>query len=298
LPPLLLGEASGVKLLVQSERSALLVDLDTGAVSEAPPVLNAFVLAREGGVVVSAQNGGGPGAGAMYLAAPYTDHALPIAPIPVGQVYASAVDDRVWIVDGSGPPFTAVEVSTTGEVTTPAFELPVDGYVAGAVDRGLVIAAHGSIFVTRGTGDLQSLGAGDVVATSGRSVVAISCDAAGRCPLTIIDVVSGARRPVEGPPSTGQGTLSPDGHWLVFVDFNGIRAPALWLVDRDTAEARKLDVPTPSLNGYLPAFSADGRWLFLISGRSVQAIRTSDGGTVEIPLDTRSSQINQVVVIP
>ncbi|MEY2436193.1 MAG: hypothetical protein QOF97_1029 [Acidimicrobiaceae bacterium] len=294
LPPLLLGEPSGVKLLVLADRASLVVDLDTGAVSAPPAVAHGFALARTGGIVLT-----GPGpAGATFLAAPYDGDPVTIADMPVGQVIASAAEDRVWLIGPTGPPFTITEISVAGDVITPTFDLPGDGYVAGAVERGLVIAAHGSIYVTRGAGDLKSLGAGEVVGTSGRYVAAISCDPTARCPLTIIDTVSGVRQQIIGPPDYGQAVFSPDRSVVAFVATRNAGLGELWLIDRATGVGAKASIPSFTFSGSQQVFSPDSRWLFLPNGRSVSAIRVSDSTVVEIPLDARTSQINQVVVLP
>jgi hypothetical protein len=283
-----------VKLLVQADRASLVVDLDTGAVSAPPAVAHAFALTRTGGVVLT-----GPGpAGATFLAAPYDGDPVTIADMPVGQVIASAAEDRVWLIGPTGPPFTITEISVAGDVITPTFDLPGDGYVAGAVERGLVIAAHGSIYVTRGAGDLKSLGAGEVVGTSGRYVAAISCDSTARCPLTIIDTVSGVRQQIVGPPDYGQAVFSPDRSVVAFVATRNAGLGELWLIDRATGVGAKASIPSFTFSGSQQVFSPDGRWLFLPYGRSVSAIRVSDSTVVEIPLDARTSQINQVVVLP
>jgi hypothetical protein len=284
-----------VKLLVQAGRGAFVVDLDTGEITRPETNLDGFAVARAGGIVLSGP-GGRPSA--TFLAAPYDGTPVPIAPSPVGQVIASAVDDRVWMVSASGPPFEVFEVSMASEVTTPAFELPGDGYVAGAVDGGVVSAAHGSIFLVRGPDDVVPLGAGEVLGTSGRSIAAMACDDAARCSLTIIDARSGRRRKIDVTAGYGQAVFSPDGRRLAFLAGVGMAPPRLMLVDVLAQTARDANVPTDSFNGSLPVFSADGRWLFSVNGTAIEAVRLSDGAVVEIPLGVRGQQINQVVVLP
>jgi hypothetical protein len=295
LPPLLLGEPSGVELLVQADRGALIVDLDTGEIRRPDVNLDGFAVARTGGIVLS---GPDDRPGATFLAAPYDGTPVPIAPSPVGQVFPSAVEDRVWMVSASGPPFQVFEVAVGREVTTPAFELPGDGYVAGAVDGGVVVAAHGSIFVDRGTDDVTPLGAGEVVATLGRSIAAMACDDAARCSLTIIDARSGRRRAIDVSGGYGQAAFSPDGRRLAFLAGTGMAPPRLMLVDIEARTARDANLPTDNFNGALPVFSADGRWLFSINGTAIEALRLDDDSVVEIPLGLRAQQINQVVVLP
>jgi hypothetical protein len=70
------------------------------------------------------------------------------------------------------------------------------------------------------------------------------------------------------------------------------------LIDRATGVGAKASIPSFTFSGSQQVFSPDGRWLFLPYGRSVSAIRVSDSTVVEIPLDARTSQINQVVVLP
>jgi hypothetical protein len=294
LPSMLLGQLSGVRLLVHVDRGAIIVDLDTGAITLPEVSLVDAVAARSGGVVI-----GGPGGGpsASYLAAPYDGTPVPIAPLPVGQIVPSAHDDRVWLVSASGPPFRVVEVSVTSEVTTPEFPLPGDGYVAGAVDDGLVVAAHGSIFVVRGADDITPLGAGEVLDASGRTIAAIACDDAAQCSLTMIDARTGRRRPTDVGAAFGQATFSPDGSLLAFLAGSGRAPPELVVVDVATGSARDLDVAVNEFDGLPPAFSFDGRWLFNANGSRVEAVNLEDGTVTDIPLD-EPVEVHQVVVLP
>jgi hypothetical protein len=294
LPSLVLGEASGVRLLVQAESGALLVDLDTGEISRPSSILGGFVVARAGGVVLAGPEGR---PAASYLAAPYDGDPVPIAPMPVGQVLASVADDRVWLISASGPPFSAVEVSVDGEVTTPRVDLPPDGYVAGAVDGGLVVVAHGSIFVVHGSNDVTALGAGEVLATSQRSIAALACDDAARCSLAIIDARTRQRRRIDVTAAYGQAVFSPDGSRLALLVSSGNAPMELKVLDLSSGGTTYSNVRL-DFNGSLPAFSADGQWLFSIDGTTIDAVRLDDGTVVEIPLGPRGFDVNQVIVLP
>ena len=293
LPPLVLGERTGVKLLVLTGRRSVLVDLDTGTSADDPPKLSGFVLARAGGVILQDQ-----GPGASFLAAPYDGALVSVSAIPTGEVLASAAEDRVWLVGPSGPPLGVAEVATSGEIVQ-TFALPGDGYPSGAVEGGLVVSAHGSIYVVRGRDDITSLGAGEVVATSPRTIAALACDASATCSLTFIDARTGRRRAVNrAGVYGGQGVFSPDGRWLTYVSQQPNRQATAQIVDVVNGTVRDLSTESAGFSGAVPAFSPDSRWMFSPNRGGVEAVRVEDGAVVDIPLGLPAGEVNQVVVLP
>ena len=284
IPRQIVGELTGIELLVTSRAGATSIDLDTGTVRAEPVVTNGNIIPVQGGVIL-----GGQGSLA-YFAAPFSGQPRVLALFRNSTVVPSAYTDRVWVVT-SDPTTTAQEVGLDGTVIVPPFELPLGTYAAGAVDGGLLLGLHGSMFVTHDAGELRALGPGQPVAASARTVAAVVCDADASCPLTLIDVVSGRRRSVALSDSNGadvNAAFSPDGRHLAVITST---PSGRWLgiVDVETGLTHRHDPDAAGVSSL--AWSRSGEWVFWTAGRSVLATRSDGAAWVEVwrstaPLDS------------
>jgi hypothetical protein len=193
----------------------------------------------------------------------------------------SAHADRAWVVT-SDPATTAQEIALDGTVTVAPFELPLGTYPAGAVDGGLLLGLHGSMFVTNGAGELRPLGSGQPIAASARTVAAIVCDDHADCPLTLIDVVSGHRRVIAASGVNGAdvtAAFSPDGSHLAVI--NSVPS-GRWLRIIDVDSGISHDYEPTAAGATTLAWSASGEWVFWTAGRALHATRSDAAAWVEV----------------
>lgn len=272
--PLALGEPSGIALLVVADTQTFVADLDVGSRTPLDRQAGSFfpgttMVARAGGVVVVTSGR------ARFLVPPYTDPGVELpGPREDGSIFASSHPDRVWMVQGTDSAPVVKEVAVDGTVTVPEFSLPEVSYPIGAAGEGVVVVLHGSMYVV-GPDGATPLGAGEVLAAGGHTVVAVMCDEEARCSLYAIDVTSGDRRPVRAYDSDHfccSWALSPDGSHMA-----GTGEAGLEIVDLAGGATRSVGFP---VDGYYPgspvSWSADGRFVFGSAGRSVFAYRLGD----------------------
>jgi len=267
LPPLQLGERTGVRLLLSGDRGVSLLDLDTGELRDVPLPGSSQLIARDGGVVVQ-----GPSGVDFYLS-PFTGEYVELSDARDVSVLPAIEQDRVWIASYGPARQTVREVDTAGNVTVGPFDLPAGGGIVGLVNDGIVGFTHGSIYVFDRDGRTRRLGYGDVVAAGGDHVVATTCDEGLHCGLTVFDVVSGATRSLGDVASEDgypQGIVSPDGTTAaLYTVVNG--STRLRVLDLSSGDSTTLP-PTVSNNGPAAlAYSADSRWIFFVSGGDLYA---------------------------
>jgi hypothetical protein len=254
-----------------------MLDLDSGVVSRARGFANANIIPVHGGAFL-----GGPGALAFY-ALPFDGEPRVLALFRNSTVVASANTDRAWVVN-SDPTTTAQEIALDGTVTVPPFELPLASYAVGAVDGGVLIGLHGSMFVTQGAGDLRPLGSGQPIAASARTVAAIVCDQAASCPLTLIDVASGSQHTARVDGWSGAdiaAAFSPDGSRLAVLSSDR-EGPWLAIVDVATGATTRLVRDSSAAHAASVAWSPSGDWVFWLAGSTVRATNALSGESREI----------------
>jgi hypothetical protein len=277
IPAELLGEATGIRLVVAGVDGTTLFDLDSGAVSAAPGFANGNIIPVEGGAIL-----GGQGALATFMA-PFDGEPRVLGLFRNSTVLASAHAGRAWVVT-SDPTTTAQEVAFDGSVTVPPFPLPVGTYAAGAVDGGLLVGLHGSMYVVDADHAPRALGAGEPVAASADTIAAVVCDDRVACSLTLIDVTSGARRVVSDVTvgrDVARASFSPDGDRLAVYDsVQGVAAPTLVDVRTGSTVALTNEANTYEIRSL--AWSPSGEWLFWLAGSTVRATRRDGGATFEI----------------
>ncbi len=95
----------------------------------------------------------------------------------------------------------------------------------------------------------------------------------------------------------GDPRVSPDGRWVAYTirttDWDGNKGvQALWLLDRKTPGAKPVAVTEDEKAPAAPRWSADGKWLYFISGKSgssqvwrIAADRTGKAQVTSLPLD-------------
>ncbi len=273
----LLGEPTGVTLVVQNDRGVDVVDLDTGKTRQllgefAPPPI-AAIPAPHAGVVYTI------GGEARFFPAPFDGRYTVVG--EAEWVLRAAEPGRVWLVrtteDGTG----AVRATVDGAVDkTSGLEIPPPAYPVAAVEGGLLVEAFGRIY--RMTSDGASpVTFGSTVAVSDRWLAVQGCDDALRCGLRLVDLVTGDERVVALPGALTAGyftgSFSPDGSNLAVWAQSTSGTPRLLVIDTAAGQAEELPGASTSEWGNSPAWSPDGDWMFWV-GSGVRAYDMRRGG--------------------
>ena len=294
----LLPEPTGTVLVAAGGRNVTVIDVDSGVVrtvrtdrSDDPYTGDIYGLAASGADVLAVGPEGG-------FTVPLQAGDVPVT-LPRAEVSAVLRSDRpghFWLVIYNGNGTELREVGPNGEETgrivddLPPFAEPVV-----VADRGLVVPLLGSLTLyDPDDSTARALGHGSAIAAHGDMLARLACEAL-RCRLHLDDLagggVAGAGGVVADPPgATFQpypfGAFSPDGRWLAVSAGDTSTLPGtgrLALVDVATRRATLAD--EAPLYGAPPsvAFSADSRWVFLVSGSGrLRAHRLETGEAVTI----------------
>jgi hypothetical protein len=291
-------DAAGVVVYESTnDGDVLRIDLGTGVVQRRYPSIGTRVA---GAWTVLGRKGGFAMAGGSY------DDQSPIygvlddpasAAVPIGTWTAAenygtlapratpaAEPDEVWVWNDviNGEPTTLKRIRVDGTLTAGPVSLSRFGTVLGEDGPGAVVL-QGSTGFYRATVEgqdvhIERLWPRAPVAYSSGALLDLDCDPALQCHLAVVDRASGEVRPVPGDvinhvlPSY-DSTLSPDGHYLAYVDYTGGLETKLKVEDLTTGAGVLADDIMPRNYDFLGAsqsaeFTADGKWLvyFNISG--------------------------------
>jgi hypothetical protein len=220
-------------------------------------------------------------------------------------------DASVWVSDelASAVASTAARVTLDGDVLERVRLPAVSRAVAGSAD-GLVVTSPGGISLVHGDGAEEITPSGDLVASNGRQLARVDCDAAVRCLLVLgtLDDPDQARTPLEeqhipaGYYGLPTGAYSPDGRWVAVPLYQIDRTGALdrpWITVIDTAtgvEAFRAEGPFTQTVSALPlAWSPDSEWLFLASRNGIAAWNADSGAVDMLTLDMESPRALAVI---
>jgi hypothetical protein len=301
----LLGEPSGLKLVFTPSSRGLggrLIDLDTGAITRIEvPVLGVIeqrLLVLDDGAIA-------------LWPAPYDGSgATTITTIPsdrfVQQAWTVDEGSRVWLLLEPPPDFfgqlppeelqgavpipsrTARLVDLDGR-TVAEVDIRSDLDPFGAVDRGVVVAGPGGIYVIEPSGAAQRISTGELVTVAHNRVVALSCDERLQCGTEVLDQ-QGRRlelHPITGPVPGGMGSGPGSVSGIVAVD--GRVAAILDRTFESGAYEVEIDGGAPFQVAGIPianpSWSTDGRWLVIPLEDRVHVLDTLGGAApVDIPV--------------
>lgn len=288
-PAPLLGEPSGLALVVGVGEDRYLVDLDAATAGRlALPTDLAELEYTAAGLV-----GRSPGDNAVRLVRPPTPGPDPL--IDASYVGSDARGRAWFTVPVANRPRFRLLYLERGATAAVGVDLPGGGFALPDGTGGLVVDAPGGVYRWTDDAAITRVSAGRMEAAGGGTVVVGECDEALRCRDVAVDVVTGARRelPVVAglePASYAYGAVSPDGQVLL-----GLRgaegaadAPPAGLV-AVTADGTAVELgPHPSC--LRPAcggatWSPDGRWLvWAADGSTVAAWRPGLARPVRLTL--------------
>jgi hypothetical protein len=177
-----------------------------------------------------------------------------------------------WAVSGSGN--TLPLLGPSGQATSVRLTLPRHWPAQSAMADGrgdvLLFDDHGQQF-DAGPGSLRPVGA-LLVAIGPKRWLGLACQH-GRCRNVVIDVATGARRTLAGPPVSivtwpwpwQPGVVSPDGTTAAVIEAGGRGHVFLNLVDLASGVATTIDLPmTQTSSSQMLAWSPDSRWLIVV----------------------------------
>lgn len=299
-PAPLLGETTGLRVLLAADQGVFRLDLDAGTMT----------LVRTDGVTIGADalvamRGGSLRWSNGELYAIVDDRPTGQVPSFPGQPLGVDLDGRAFALvypsDGDQRPYVAV-IDDAGalrrrlDLVLPADQFYPPAWPAG--HGGLLVPASGGVFRWTAPGQpLQPVAAGVVIDVAGRFVLSRLCFPTPECRLTVTDLDAGAvaSRPDASTTGFSGGRLSPDGRWFVRgppIDYATGRVDTSKplrvesMVDERVVEL-SLDIESPlhldPFQGAGLAWSTDGRWLFYARGRHVLAA-WRDGLTASIEL--------------
>jgi hypothetical protein len=182
-------------------------------------------------------------------------------------------------------------VRSNGAATGTTIRLPPAAqWPVGADGSGYVLVdGVGGVYLAR-PGGVRRITRGSVLAAGPTGWLAVECDDQARCVRVVIDRATSGRRTLPGSPTAMElttGTIAPDGSVAAYVRQEGER-PVAHLVDLATGadHALTVDVDAETLDSD-PAWSPDGRWLFLVSEGRLMAVdprtRAVRGLGVDLP---------------
>ena len=210
-------------------------------------------------------------------------------------------DASMWVSDEltSAVASTAARVALDGtileRVRLPAVSRPV----AGNAD-GLIVSSPGGPSVVDGNGADEIAPSGELIASNGRQVARLDCDAAVQCLIVVgtLDDPDQARTQLTedsipagyfGLPS---GAFSPDGRWVAVplyrIDPTGaLDRPVITVLEATTgAEAFRVEGPLTQAFSTLPlAWSPDSEWLFVASRDGITGWNATTGVAHPLTLD-------------
>ncbi len=176
-----------------------------------------------------------------------------------------------WAVSGTGN--TLPLLGPGGKPTSVRVTLPRRWAAQSAMADGrgdlLLFDDHGQQF-DAGPGSLRQVGA-LLVAIGPKRWLGLACHH-GHCRNVVIDVATGARRTLAGPPVSivtwpwpwQPGVVSPDGATAAVIEAGRYGHVSLKLVDLASGAVTTIDVPvTQASSSQMLAWSPDSRWLFV-----------------------------------
>jgi hypothetical protein len=268
----LLGEPSGLHLVLVTDNSSRLIDVDSGAVTRLDVrvlgVADRHLVVRDLGVV-AVWPPPFDGTGATTIATIPADRV-------VEQVWVVGDGSLVWLLQHSPPfevgpaPATATLVDLGGR-TLARLDLPYEFSAAGAIDRGLVVSGPGGVFVIGTDGAIERISTGVVRAVGDDRVVVYDCDERLQCGVEVLD--GRGRRVDVGDldlAAVDGAVAAPDGRIAAFAessDPSGDRRQVT--VDGVTMFESVGAEPTGGL-----AWSPDGRWLAFLASHGIHLIDT------------------------
>jgi hypothetical protein len=295
LAPLVLGEQTGLRLVVFTGGRTLDIDLDGGAVTPlGAPGSNGWgmIAVAAGFVYVRGDNQ------AVFV----PERAPPGDPIALGeaiQVVRSAEPDRVWLLPDRPPPGRAVEISLPSLAVTAEITLPPSAWVVDAVDGGLLVAAPDGAYVVDREGGTRRVSRGAPIAGRAHQVLEHRCDERLRCRLEVHDLRTDVTRPLPVPEAVaatvGMAAFSDDGRRLALVSYT---TSDLFVFDLGPAVVVAAG-PFPLSVGVV-RWSPDGEWLFAVPNEpsdELLVLRARDGVTRRVSLGPAASPMQDLVVL-
>lgn len=305
----LLGEPTGLRVLVATNRGIQRLDLDAGTLTEVETPGRTYfaddLLAMRGGLAVLSEGE----LRFLPLDGPYEDRRSLSGQLlsvdAAGRALALVYTDGgayAAVVDRAGAEPRRLDATLSTSVYPPAF---------GAGTGDLLLPVPGGVFAWR-DGVSRPVSAGAVVDAAGPFVLMRRCWPAPVCRLDVVDVATGGvRGSVDDDDPVANLRLAPDGAHLVRgIPFDparvGGRDPRLSVVRLSDGQVTTLSVDTseawnsnlgldPSLRGAL-AWSADGRWLFVVRTPSVLSA-WRDGLAAPIDLTIPSVELRGPVAV-
>jgi hypothetical protein len=243
-----------------------------------------MALARQGGFAMA--DGSYDDQSPIYGVADGPDTpAVPIATWSPAETYgtlaprvaAAAEPDQVWVWNDPmyGNEATIKRVRLDGTPTAGPVTLPRFATVLGQDGPGtLALQAPGGFYRATIEGEelhIERQWPTAPVAYSAGALLALDCDDALQCQLTVVNRATGATRPVPGDVvghvvHSYDNALSADGHWLASVDYGTSAEPKLTVFDLTTGTTALEDEIMPKSYGFLGGiqsaeFTTDGQWL-------------------------------------
>jgi hypothetical protein len=282
--PLVLGEPTGIRLLLVGQARVEVVELDTGEVHRiATNSGGSFPFARAGGVVAPV------GRSWKLVRPPYDQRSDDIAGDEV-QLYPANDPAHVWLVPYGSQRVTATEVDLASNQRLQQIDLPVTSQVIGPAGDGLVVSLFGGVYIASADG-LRRFATGQPYASVGSKVFVVGCDDVGVCTPEIVDSRTGGTVSIDAAivrDGFYAASFSSDGSQLAILtmQYGGPGVPPnvpLVVVDTATGVTRAIDFELPMNGaGSPPSWSSDGSWLFWPASTGVLALARGSSAPVLI----------------
>ena len=267
---LVLGETTGLHLLVAAFGAVIDIDLDTGARAIPHDIGGDLVDGDDRGLLVRF------GHTYHWRPAPLEEGVERLVAETAGNAWLLEESNAVW-VDAFGGTFSLVDLDRG--LPTSTVTLPSPAYPVGTAGDRLVVAAAGSLYTVDTTGAISDLGAGSVIALGYGHALVERCDPQLRCRRVVLDLRGGDVREVgvvDPPLFLASGPWIGPGGSVLYVPMNENGTGLVLITGGTTIE---LLAPTHDLDTVQTvAFSADGRWV-AAGGEGMTWVGAADGHT-------------------
>ncbi|MGH9247408.1 MAG: TolB family protein [Acidimicrobiales bacterium] len=296
IPPMSLGEPTGLRLLGMGDGGSYLIDLDSGAVAFLPSQRQSYnynyPVSVGGGFVVAD--------GRARFVADLISEDPGVVLGPANRAVASNVPNRVWLLDEARvDASSAREVDLTTAAVTDEVSLPVAVWVVDAVEGGLLVSGPDGAYVWDRELGWRRVAHGRPLAGAGDQIVTHECDETLRCYLALHELDGGDGRELpDSGPQEGAAAFSPDGRYLATVEHD--ETVGAGLVDvHDLVRGEVVHYPgSVGTTSGTVHWSPDSRWLvWMATGSTAIAYDVTQRTVNQVPVGTLPVAFHDIEVL-
>ncbi|WP_199435566.1 hypothetical protein, partial [Qaidamihabitans albus] len=295
LEPRMLGVEAGWELFARSADELVRIELAEGRITRTDLGTSSysesayFVVGPRGALIRPADDVAGE-----YVADGEAPREVFAPADRSGPAHPGPEPGTVWVPEHRHGQDSLALMTLDGEPRDTRVPVPSGFWPSGPDGAGYVLGHHtGGTYTVRPDG-LHRVTTGMVLAAGPTRFLTVECDERARCSRVVVDRDSGTRRVLPGGAGgamvgPGGGTISPDGSLAAIPSDPMTGRLGYNLLDLSSGEEHPVTAVTELDHARTPAFSPDGRWLFVPgSADGLIAFDTRTKQTRQLPVDLRS----------